>query len=114
MSTGVRDCCSVLYELDYPTLDLLIDTAGAPGGDPFLAQLQGGREGEFYREITQFFSYAQIFVAEQKGLSPSENAQAPVSMLGEMLRALGVFVSNEQLNNAVAEVVEEDIRRRRL
>lgn len=37
-----------------------------------------------------------------------------MSMLGEMLRALGVFVSNEQLNNAVAEVVEEDIRRRRL
>lgn len=37
VSTGVRDCCSVLYELDYPTLDLLIDTAVEPGGDPFLA-----------------------------------------------------------------------------
>lgn len=39
VSTGVRDCCSVLHELDYPTLDLLIDTAVEPGGDPFMAQL---------------------------------------------------------------------------
>lgn len=31
-------------------------------------------------------------------------------MLGDMLRALGVFLNNEQLQNAVAEVVEEDIR----
>jgi len=35
-------------------------------------------------------------------------------MLGELLRAVGVFVSNEQLANAACEVVEEDIRHRRL
>lgn len=35
-------------------------------------------------------------------------------MLNEMLRALGVYLSNEQLTNAVAEVIEEDIRTRRI
>ncbi|CAL6003796.1 Putative_flagellar associated protein [Hexamita inflata] len=118
VSTGTNDCCSFLYQLDYPTLDLMIDTSIQQNDfaqfDPFLNQLQGGQSGEFYSLIQQYFSYAQIFVSEQKGLSPSENARAPVSMLGEMLRALGVFINNEQLQNAVAELTEEDIRTRRL
>lgn len=35
-------------------------------------------------------------------------------MLPEILRALGIFLNNEQLGNAVAELTEEDIRARRL
>lgn len=35
-------------------------------------------------------------------------------MLGDMLRALSVNLNNEQLQNAIAEVTEEDIRQKRL
>lgn len=35
-------------------------------------------------------------------------------MLPDILRALGIFLNNEQMANAVAELTEEDVRKRRL
>eukprot|EP00703_Trepomonas_sp_PC1_P002290 JAP94316.1 Putative flagellar associated protein [Trepomonas sp. PC1] len=117
ISSGCEDCCSFLWEIDYSALDLTIDTQvqqDFSNLDPFLSQIQGGSSGDYYALIQQYFSYSQIYISEQKGQSPSENARAPVSMLGDMLRALGVFINNEHLQNAIAEVTEEEVRQKRL
>lgn len=133
VSSGSADFTLFLWGVDYPTFDLMIDStvtvsstgqqAGPITGptatdfasfDPFTAQLEGGPTGQFYAEIQDYFSYAQINDSEEKGITPKEDARAPVSMLDEILRALGVFISNSAMVDAKGEIIEEAIRASRL
>lgn len=136
VSAGVSDCVLFLWGVDYPTMDLMIDSAvtvsqnpaihgqandtqaGAvtdfAAFDPFTAQLEGGPAGQFHAEIQDYFSYAQISDSEERGVSPNENARAPVHMLDDILRALGIFISNAAMEDAKAEIIEEAVRSARL
>ncbi|KAH0576396.1 putative flagellar associated protein [Spironucleus salmonicida] len=120
VSAGKTDSTVFLWQIDYSCMDLLVDSAVAAESneynvfEPFLNQLEGGMSGDYYQEIQEYFSYAQIYDSEEKGLSPSENARAPVGMIGDMLRALGVYISNEHVNSAVCDIIEEEVRYKRL
>ena len=96
--------------------------------ESYLTLLEGGKEGELYKEIVEYFYYAQIREAPLKNLSPhdvdgklilfnSYKAQIPksldvgrakISEVPNMLRALGYYPSNADIKDIYGELTYTD------
>ncbi|GIQ86544.1 hypothetical protein KIPB_008419, partial [Kipferlia bialata] len=111
LSAGGSDGTINTWRVQYPAFDAAVDIAQTP----LLDRLEGGEGGPFHQEILDYFTYACL---ETQGmLDPGlkkPQQRCPIGALGNVLAALGVYLSKEELLNAQNEVVEEQIRRERL
>ncbi|RLN27044.1 hypothetical protein BBJ28_00008214 [Nothophytophthora sp. Chile5] len=72
---------------------------------PYLALLEGGREGEFYHEIVDYFYLAQLRVQGEDATTCREiTAQIPLREIPNVMRALGFYPSDEEIQHMVSEV----------
>ncbi|POM69186.1 Microtubule-associated protein [Phytophthora palmivora] len=72
---------------------------------PYLALLEGGREGSFYNEIVDYFYLAQLRVQGEDATSAREiTAQIPLREIPNVMRALGFYPTDEEIQHMVSEV----------
>ncbi|KAG3022000.1 Cilia- and flagella-associated protein [Phytophthora cactorum] len=72
---------------------------------PYLALLEGGREGSFYHEIVDYFYLAQLRVQGEDSTSAREiTAQIPLREIPNVMRALGFYPTDEEIQHMVSEV----------
>jgi hypothetical protein len=78
---------------------------GGEGVEPFVNLLEGGREGEQFKDIEDFFYYVQL---EAQGLNTmgrrEVSDQLPLDQVPRVLRALGFYPSEAEVANMVNEV----------
>ncbi|KAH9599632.1 WD40 repeat [Trypanosoma melophagium] len=73
--------------------------------DHLIAAVEGGRDGEFMREIVDYFYYAQIRLQGEETTAKRELMEAvPFSQLPNLFRALGYYPSELDIGRLTYEV----------
>ncbi|NWV62836.1 CF251 protein, partial [Malurus elegans] len=87
---------------------IALDAAAFLGGEdliPFYSLLDGGREGEFFRELENYFYYVQLC---RQGIDTMENRQVsthiPLEEIPSVMRAIGFYPSEEEIEEMINEV----------
>ncbi|NXV75602.1 CF251 protein, partial [Atlantisia rogersi] len=103
-TAGQNDCTVMKWEINLNALD----AAAALGGEdliPFYNLLDGGREGEFFRELEDYFYYAQL---HSHGIDTLETRQVsthiPLEEIPSVMRAIGFYPSEEKIEEMINEV----------
>ncbi|NXG76599.1 CF251 protein, partial [Baryphthengus martii] len=103
-TAGGDDCTVMKWEVNLDALDAAVSL----GGDdliPFYDLLDGGREGEFFRELEDYFYYAQL---RSHGIDTLETRQVstyiPLEEIPSVMRAMGFYPSEEKIEEMINEV----------
>ncbi|KAM9281849.1 cilia- and flagella-associated protein 251 [Morus bassanus] len=103
-TAGGDDCTVMKWEVNLNALD----AAASLGGEdliPFYNLLDGGREGEFFRELEDYFYYAQL---RSHGIDTLETRQVsthiPLEEIPSVMRAMGFYPSEEKIEEMINEV----------
>ncbi|XP_065424173.1 cilia- and flagella-associated protein 251 isoform X3 [Chrysemys picta bellii] len=85
-----------------------LEAAVSLGGEdliPFYNLLDGGRDGEFFRELEDYFYYAQL---RSQGIDAMETRQVsthiPLEEVPFVMRAMGFYPSEEKIEDMINEV----------
>ncbi|XP_033628136.1 cilia- and flagella-associated protein 251-like isoform X2 [Asterias rubens] len=85
-----------------------LEAASRLGGEdliPFYGLLEGGREGELFRELENYFYYAQI---RSQGVDTTDSRQVsikiPLTEIPFVMRAMGHYPSEQEIDDMVNEV----------
>jgi Ca2+-binding EF-hand superfamily protein len=69
-----------------------------------VSQLEGGAEGSFYQEIVDHFYYAQLRAQGEDTTEPRRiTGEVPISQLGNMMRSLGFYPSQREVDELTQE-----------
>ncbi|NXI45746.1 CF251 protein, partial [Galbula dea] len=103
-TAGGDDCTVMKWEVNLNALD----AAASLGGEdllPFYNLLDGGREGEFFRELEDYFYYVQL---RSHGIDTLESRQVsshiPLEEIPSVMRAMGFYPSEEKIEEMINEV----------
>ncbi|KFW65156.1 WD repeat-containing protein 66, partial [Pygoscelis adeliae] len=103
-TAGGDDCTVMKWEVNLNALD----AAASLGGEdliPFYNLLDGGREGQFFRELEDYFYYAQL---RSHGIDTLETRQVsthiPLEEIPSVMRAIGFYPSEEKIEEMINEV----------
>ncbi|NXA99120.1 CF251 protein, partial [Cnemophilus loriae] len=103
-TAGGKDRTFMKWKVNLPALD----AAAFLGGEdliPFYNLLDGGREGEFFRELEDYFYYVQLC---SQRINTLENRQVsthiPVEEIPSVMRAIGFYPSEEETEEMINEV----------
>ncbi|XP_064391567.1 cilia- and flagella-associated protein 251-like [Halichondria panicea] len=103
-TAGGHDHTVHMWTVNTGALEALSQLGGA-GLEPFYSLLEGGREGGFFKELEEFFYYAQIRSQSVETTGEREvSCTVPVEQLPDIMRAVGYYPSEEQIENMVNEV----------
>ncbi|XP_068629729.1 cilia- and flagella-associated protein 251-like [Battus philenor] len=100
---GAKDSCVTQWAANYRA----VDTAAKQGGidlDPYYCLIENGRPGWLFHEVRDLFYYIQILC--QGTFSPSIRRvkdYIPVDTLPDLMRALGYFPSEYEVENLIVE-----------
>lgn len=86
-----------------------IEQAIALGGDgiePFINLIEGGREGQTFQDMNDFFYYSIIRANKENTTKTRklQNKQVPVSELPNLMRAMGYYPTELEVKNIIDEV----------
>ncbi|KAM7090088.1 cilia- and flagella-associated protein 251 [Ciconia maguari] len=103
-TAGGDDCTVMKWEVNLNALD----AAASLGGEdliPFYSLLDGGREGKLFRELEDYFYYAQL---RNHGIDTLETRQVsthiPLEEIPSVMRAMGFYPSEEKIEEMINEV----------
>ncbi|XP_035690518.1 cilia- and flagella-associated protein 251-like [Branchiostoma floridae] len=103
-TAGGEDCTAHMWSVSLKSLD----AACSLGGEnliPFYGLLDGGREGEFFRELEDYFYYAQI---RSQGVDATIDREVsttiPLSEVPYVMRALGFYPTEQEIDDMLNEV----------
>ncbi|XP_074699870.1 cilia- and flagella-associated protein 251 isoform X2 [Strix aluco] len=103
-TVGGNDCTVMKWEVNLNALDAAA-SLGGEGLIPFYNLLDGGREGEFFRELEDYFYYAQL---RSHGIDTLETRQVsthiPLEEIPSVMRAMGFYPSEEKIEEMINEV----------
>ncbi|KAM6193477.1 cilia- and flagella-associated protein 251 [Sarcoramphus papa] len=103
-TAGGKDCTVMKWEVNLNALDAAV-SLGGEDLIPFYSLLDGGREGEFFRELEDYFYYAQL---RSHGIDTLEARQVsthiPLEEIPSVMRAMGFYPSEEKIEEMINEV----------
>lgn len=71
---------------------------GGEGLDPFYGLLDGGKEGDLYREIENYFYYAQIRSQGEDTMETRETSDfVDLDQIPNLMRALGFYPTEQEV-----------------
>ncbi|OPJ75031.1 WD repeat-containing protein 66 isoform A [Patagioenas fasciata monilis] len=103
-TAGGNDCTVMKWEVNLNALD----AAASLGGEnliPFYNLLDGGRGGEFFRELEDYFYYVQLRGHGIDSLEPRQvSTHIPLEEIPSIMRAMGFYPSEEKIEEMINEV----------
>ena len=104
LTTGGLDYGIMAWQVDTSALDASVALGGS-GDEPYEALIPGGKEGEFYDEMCNFFYLAQLRAQGEDSTQERDiTGKVPVAMLPDVMRALGYYPSNFEIRDLTHEV----------
>jgi len=78
---------------------------GGEGIEPFISLIEGGREGQTYQDMKDFFYYSQIRSQnENTKKSRKLDGTVPLKEMANLMRAMGYYPSEQEVENMKNEV----------
>jgi|MDSV01.2.fsa_nt_gb cilia- and flagella-associated protein 251 len=104
VTCGGQDMTVNLWKVDTNVIEKSVSDGGI-GVTPFVPLIEGGRNGEFYQDMIDFFYYAQIRAQGEQATErrTTENG-VPLDEIPNLMRALGYYPSEKEIENMVGEV----------
>ncbi|XP_074828873.1 cilia- and flagella-associated protein 251 isoform X4 [Natator depressus] len=103
-TAGGNDCIVMKWEINVNALEAAV-SLGGEDLIPFYNLLDGGRDGEFFRELEDYFYYAQL---RSQGIDAMETRQVsthiPLEEVPFVMRAMGFYPSEEKIEDMINEV----------
>uniref|UniRef100_H3BG34 Cilia- and flagella-associated protein 251 n=1 Tax=Latimeria chalumnae TaxID=7897 RepID=H3BG34_LATCH len=103
-TAGVDDCTVLVWETNF----IALEAAAALGGEdliPFYRLLDGGRKGELFRELEDYFYYMQLRSQSIDTMDTRQvSIQIPLTEVPFVMRALGVYPSEQEVEDMLNEV----------
>ena len=103
-TAGGADTCVLMWKVNINALE----ATAALGGDglvPFYSLLEGGRDGELFAELEEYFYYSQIRSQGVDSMaSRSVSTDIPLSEIPFVMRALGFYPTEQQIEEMINEV----------
>uniref|UniRef100_A0A8C5LN81 Cilia- and flagella-associated protein 251 n=1 Tax=Leptobrachium leishanense TaxID=445787 RepID=A0A8C5LN81_9ANUR len=103
-TAGGDDCTVMMWKTNVQSLEAI---ASLGGSDliPFYGMLEGGRDGELFKELENYFYYAQL---RNQGINTMETRQVsthiPLKEVPFIMRALGFYPSEQEVENMLNEI----------
>ena len=70
------------------------------GMEPFFKLLEGGRGGDFYEEVADYFYYAQLRSQGEDTTAPRKaTGRVPLAELPNLMRALGYYPTEQEVRH---------------
>jgi len=105
LTAGGDDLAVHLWQVEPSAMEVTIRAAGGNGIAPFEAQLDGGKEGDAYQEMVDYFYYAQLRAQGEDSTEPRRiTGRVPLTELGNLMRAVGYYPSERELEEIMQEV----------
>uniref|UniRef100_A0A8V5H9N6 Uncharacterized protein n=1 Tax=Melopsittacus undulatus TaxID=13146 RepID=A0A8V5H9N6_MELUD len=103
-TVGGNDCTLMKWEINLNALDAAV-SLGGKDMIPFYSLLEGGREGEFFQELEDYFYYAQL---HSQGIDTLETRRVsthiPLEEIPSVMRAMGFYPSEKEIEEMLNEV----------
>lgn len=103
-TAGGADTSVLMWRIDVNALE----ATAVLGGEeliPFYSLLEGGREGELFAELENFFYYAQL---KNEGVDSMEvrsvSTEVPLDEIPFIMRALGFYPTEQEIEEMINEV----------
>eukprot|EP00656_Telonema_subtile_P052963 TRINITY_DN7525_c0_g1_i1.p1 TRINITY_DN7525_c0_g1~~TRINITY_DN7525_c0_g1_i1.p1 ORF type:complete len:888 (-),score=271.02 TRINITY_DN7525_c0_g1_i1:169-2832(-) len=104
ITAGRDDYCVNVWSAHPASLEKM-RRLGGEGIEPFNAMIDGGKEGEFYQEMIDYFYYAQIKAQGEDTTAPRKiTGLVPMEQVPDLLRALGVYPSQWDIQDILNEI----------
>ncbi|MBN3294386.1 CF251 protein, partial [Polypterus senegalus] len=103
-TAGGEDCIVYLWETNLNALEAAA-TLGGKDLDPFYELINGGRDGELFRELEDYFYYCQIRCQGIDCMEPRQvSTTIPLSEVPFVMRALGFYPTEQEIEDMQNEV----------
>nr|XP_010598195.1 cilia- and flagella-associated protein 251 [Loxodonta africana] len=103
-TAGGHDRSVVQWEINLSALEAAV-SLGGEDLTPFYGLVSGGREGQFYRELEDYFYYSQL---RSQGIDTMETREVSehicLSELPYVMRAIGFYPSEEKIDDMFNEI----------
>jgi Ca2+-binding EF-hand superfamily protein len=105
---GSQDDYSIgMWQIDIYPIEQGVE-AGGQGVEPFLSLIEGGVEGQTYKDIVDYFFYAQILSQNEYTTKLRKlTGKVPLEQLPNLVRAMGCYPTEMEINNMKNEVKNE-------
>ena len=78
---------------------------GGEGIEPFINLIEGGREGQTFQDMKDFFYYAMIRAKDENTTKTRKlNGTVPLEELPNLMRAMGYYPTQQEVDNMKDEV----------
>jgi len=96
---GGDDLCVAMWYVDVGAIDAQV-ILGGEGDEPFFNLIEGGKEGQAYRDMKDYFYYSQI-KSKQKDTAKAIKLEGsvPLSEIANLMRAMGYYPSEQEIEN---------------
>lgn len=103
-TAGGKDSCVHMWSVSTNALEAAA-SLGGEGLTPFYGLLEGGRDGELFAELENYFYFAQL---RSQGLDTTEKREVstviPLDQIPFLMRALGFYPSEQEIEDMLNEV----------
>jgi hypothetical protein len=105
ITAGGTDRSVKLWSVNTNALEATIQLGGK-GIDPYMSLIEGGRSGEFYQDMLDYFYYAQLC---SQGINKTQRRRitgfVPVNQVIHLMRALGFYPTQQQIWDIENEII---------
>lgn len=101
---GGEDLAVNMWSVDVTPIDQAI-ALGGEGIEPFINLIEGGREGQTYQDMKDFFYYSMIRSKDENTTKARRlNGTVPLEELPNLMRAMGYYPTQQEVDNMKDEV----------
>lgn len=103
-TAGKDDRCVLMWEANVDSVEVSSQMGGS-GLDPFASLIEGGLNSFLFKEIEDFFYYAQIIhQGEDPNMDRSVSKTLALCEIPDLFRALGYYPTDYEVNNLLYEL----------
>ena len=104
LTSGTSDMAINLWTVDTSALDRAVEESGT-GQNAFNNMIEGGENGDFYKDMVDYFYYSQLRAQGEMSTSTrSTNGMVPLEEIPNLMRSLGYYPTERDIENMTTEI----------